>query len=289
MNSGTFIRSASKLPPSGTAKAPPARNPPIKRKRPDEPFQRSVQAKMTPSNDIYSRRDSGFISIPKLAINSGIASASKLSIVFYFLDVLSLGTTTYSQTAVKAKTVIQSRTTFQTPAAQSTTKKGRGTTPVTTRVSNTKVDIKISSIGMVKESLYLSLEKGKSDEKSDVKETMMISPVKKSLNIEHFEGLASVSKEIDSEKDNLLSNLNNLVEELTGKQNPLLEENDNKLFLMQDTFEKQKVQQKEELEKLNSKINNLKNAQSSLSRLFEENKEKTSIPEQENQAVDLNV
>lgn len=118
---------------------------------------------------------------------------------------------------------------------------------------------------------------------------MILSPVKRTLNIEHFEGLANVSKEVATEKDNLLSNLNNIVEELSGRHNPLLDEGDDKLLFIQDTFEKQKIQQKQELEKLNSKINTLKNAQCSLSRLFEENKEKTMIAEQENHAVELNV
>lgn len=86
MNHGGFIKSASKLPSHGTAKAPPVRNPPVKRKAPDESFQRNVQAKMTPSNDIYSRRNSGFVSIPKLSTNPGFASATKLSIILlYFM------------------------------------------------------------------------------------------------------------------------------------------------------------------------------------------------------------
>lgn len=118
---------------------------------------------------------------------------------------------------------------------------------------------------------------------------MSLSPVRKSLTGEHFEELVGFAKKFENEKDDLLSDLSNLVDELDEKYNPLLEERVDKLHAMEVDFENQKNHQKEELERISSKIQTLKDTQTTLSHLFEEKKEQTTHIEQTKTSIEINV
>jgi len=118
---------------------------------------------------------------------------------------------------------------------------------------------------------------------------MSLNSIKKSLTRQDFEELVGFAKRFDTEKDNLLSNLNNLVQELSEKHNPLLEEGTEKLNTLEVEFDNKKCQQKEELDKLNYKIDSLKETQNSLSTMLEEKRERRLQVEQEKQGVEFSV
>ncbi len=114
-------------------------------------------------------------------------------------------------------------------------------------------------------------------------------PIKKSLRSKDFEELVCFPKKFDNEKDDLLSNLNNLVEELSEKHNPLLEETNEKLYSLEAEYQLQKSQQKKALTEVSNKIESLKQSHSSLKASVELKVEKREQVEQTKQSVDFNV
>lgn len=87
-----------------------------------------------------------------------------------------------------------------------------------------------------------------------------------------FEEMMKVIKDFSLQKDNLIANLNGLSNTLETEKDPILLESTEKLRSLEKQFQDRRSKQSEELLKLNSKIESLKETQMSLSLLLAKKK-----------------
>jgi len=222
----------------------------LKRKRPDEPFQRYVLPKLTPSYDLQNKK---------------LSTAT---------TPLKTSTPNTPAPVYRSKTSVQSKTTLLTPSQ--TNRKDVPRISMTAKNTVEKFPINPSrNLGMM------------NIEKSPRESMIGFTPIKKSLRSKDFEELVCLPKKFENEKDNLLSNLNNLVEELSEKHNPLLEETNEKYYSLEAEYEKQRKQQKEALTEINNKIDNFRYTKSTMKFTLNEKIETRFGVEQQRQSVDF--